>query len=64
MRDREIPKPSYPAEHPAQFAGSWDSVAGHQANLYADNPGANSIDKAVRFYMGAGIHPSKLVIGE
>ncbi|RSH88865.1 Endochitinase 1 [Saitozyma podzolica] len=45
------------------FAGSWDSVAGHQANLYADNPSANSIDKAVRFYTGAGIHPSKLVIG-
>ncbi|OCF43984.1 chitinase [Kwoniella heveanensis CBS 569] len=45
------------------FAGSWDAVAGHQANLYADNPEANSVDKAVRFYTLQGIHPSKLVVG-
>ncbi|WVR09441.1 hypothetical protein IAU60_006508 [Kwoniella sp. DSM 27419] len=45
------------------FAGSWDSVSGHQANLYADNPHASSVDKAVRFYSHQGVHPSKLVIG-
>lgn len=45
------------------FAGSWDSVAGHQANLFADDPAAHSVDKAVRYYMNQGVHPSKLVIG-
>ncbi|WVQ68413.1 uncharacterized protein L199_006621 [Kwoniella botswanensis] len=45
------------------FAGSWDQVAGHQAALYADNPEANSVDKAVRFYNLQGIDKSKLVIG-
>ncbi|TYJ53965.1 hypothetical protein B9479_005371 [Cryptococcus floricola] len=45
------------------FAGSWDSVAGHQANLYADDPNANSVDKSVRFYLQAGVHPSKVVVG-
>lgn len=46
-----------------KFAGSWDSVAGHQANLFADKPDANSVDKSVKFYMNQGVHPSKLVIG-
>ncbi|WWC71422.1 uncharacterized protein I206_105378 [Kwoniella pini CBS 10737] len=45
------------------FAGSWDQVAGHQAALYADDPGANSVDKAVRFYNLQGIDKSKLVVG-
>jgi chitinase len=46
-----------------QFAGSWDSVAGHQANLFADDPNANSIDKSVQFYTSHGVSPNKLVIG-
>lgn len=46
-----------------QFAGSWDSVAGHQANQYSEKPGAPSVDAAVKFYSGQGVHPSKLVIG-
>ncbi|KAI9637383.1 glycoside hydrolase superfamily [Dioszegia hungarica] len=45
------------------FAGSWDSVSGHQSNLYSDNSNGNSVDKAVRFYSQAGVHPSKLVVG-
>jgi len=44
------------------FAGSWDKVAGHQANLYADNNG-QSVDKAVRMYLAAGVHPYKLTLG-
>ncbi|OWZ66019.1 hypothetical protein AYX14_06066 [Cryptococcus neoformans] len=45
------------------FAGSWDSVAGHQANLYSDKPDGQSVDRSVRFYLEAGVHPTKLVIG-
>jgi len=44
------------------FAGSWDAVAGHQANLLG-KPEGPSVDKAVGFYMHKGVHPSKLVIG-
>ncbi|GMK59512.1 hypothetical protein CspeluHIS016_0801180 [Cutaneotrichosporon spelunceum] len=45
------------------FAGSWDSVSGHQAALYTDNPHGNSVDGAVRKYLAAGVAPHKLVIG-
>ncbi|WVQ90601.1 hypothetical protein IAS59_004382 [Cryptococcus gattii] len=45
------------------FAGSWDSVAGHQANLYSDKPDGQSVDRSVRFYLEAGVHPTKLVVG-
>jgi chitinase len=44
------------------FAGSWDQVAGHQANLYADNNG-QSVDKAVNLYLAAGVPPHKLTLG-
>jgi chitinase len=45
------------------FAGSWDKVAGHQANLFSDNPHGQSVDKAVRTYLGAGVPAHKLVLG-
>ncbi|WWD19210.1 hypothetical protein CI109_103668 [Kwoniella shandongensis] len=45
------------------FAGSWDSAAGHQANLYADSADATSVDKAVRYYAGQGVAHNKLVVG-
>lgn len=45
------------------FAGSWDPLAGHQANLYSAVQGGTSVDNAVRFYQSRGVHPSKLVVG-
>ncbi|KAM5448794.1 Chitinase 4 [Microsporum canis] len=49
------------------FAGSWGSTAGHQANLYLsrDNPASTafSIDAALNAYMAGGVHPSKIICG-
>lgn len=51
------------------YAGSWDAVAGHQANLFPDsggNPASTpfSTAAAVDFYVNqGGVHPSKLVLG-
>lgn len=49
------------------FAGSWDTQSGHQANVYPSkkNPKSTpfSIDFAVRYYIEHGVHPSKIVLG-
>lgn len=49
------------------FAGSWDQVAGHQANVYpsTERPQATpfSVDVAVKHYIEHGIDPSKIVLG-
>lgn len=49
------------------FAGSWDSQAGHQANLYPSTQDPKttpfSIDAAVSKYTASGVHPSKIVLG-
>ncbi|KAI0200438.1 glycoside hydrolase superfamily [Astrocystis sublimbata] len=49
------------------FAGSWDSTAGHQANLRpsGDNPTATPFDTeaAVAAYTERGVAPSKIVLG-
>lgn len=48
------------------YAGSWDRVSGHQANLY---PGADqaatpfSTVAALDFYTRSGVRPDKLVLG-
>lgn len=47
------------------YAGSWDSVSGHQARLYAP-PGDNSgfsTDSAMNAYHHAGVANDKLVMG-
>ncbi|MCP4917153.1 MAG: glycoside hydrolase family 18 protein [Proteobacteria bacterium] len=41
--------------------GSWDSVTGHNAPLYADD--GLSVDDAVQTYLGAGVPASKLTLG-
>ncbi|RTE81901.1 hypothetical protein BHE90_003597 [Fusarium euwallaceae] len=49
------------------YAGSWDSSAGHQANLYPsrDNPTSTpfSTSAALDFYVRSGVNPQKIVIG-
>ncbi|KAH8197648.1 hypothetical protein TruAng_008192 [Truncatella angustata] len=49
------------------YAGSWDSTSGHQANLYANpsNPTATkfSTDAAVAAYVNAGVPASKIILG-
>ncbi|KAI9595898.1 glycoside hydrolase superfamily [Syncephalis fuscata] len=42
------------------FAGSWSSVADHQANLF---DGELSVSKAVDYYLSQGIPPNKIVVG-
>jgi chitinase len=49
------------------YAGSWDTVTGHQANLFpsTDNPDSTpySTDKAVTEYIAAGVTANKIVMG-
>jgi chitinase len=49
------------------FAGGWDSVAGHQANIEPSNsnPASTpfSTERAVQYYQSQGIRPNKIVIG-
>lgn len=42
------------------YAGSWDSTAGHQANVFGGSINTNT---AVNWYIGQGIHPHRLIIG-
>jgi chitinase len=49
------------------FAGSWDSCAGHQANLYPSSSHPNctpfSTTKAIHDYTAAGVPSNKIVLG-
>ena len=49
------------------YAGSWDTNAGHQANLYADTVNTNSTpfstDAAMSFYLSAGVASDKMILG-
>lgn len=49
------------------YAGSWDTTSGHQANLFATpgNPAATkySSDKAVSDYIAQGVPASKILLG-
>ncbi|GAA5884609.1 hypothetical protein JCM16303_003680 [Sporobolomyces ruberrimus] len=45
------------------YAGSWDSTANHQANLFGSSPDSLSTDRAIRFYTSQGVPVQKLVLG-
>lgn len=51
------------------YAGSWDSTSGHQANLYPASDSGNaqaskySTERAVTDYIAAGVPASKIVLG-
>ena len=49
------------------YSGSWDSMAGHQANLYASQQSPSSTpfstQAAVEIYMRSGVSPNKIVLG-
>jgi chitinase len=49
------------------YAGSWDTTAGHQANLYADpnNPKDTpfSTDAAIKAYIAGGVPAKKITLG-
>ncbi|EME43685.1 glycoside hydrolase family 18 protein [Dothistroma septosporum NZE10] len=49
------------------YAGSWDTVSGHNANLYRSETNPNSTafstDEAVQYYLSHGVPPEKLVLG-
>lgn len=49
------------------YAGSWDSTSGHQANIYSNpqNPTATkfSTEQAIRDYIVAGIPSNKIMMG-
>ncbi|KMU80995.1 chitinase 1 [Coccidioides immitis RMSCC 3703] len=49
------------------FAGSWDSTAGHMANVFPSQSSPDSTpfsaDVAVSAYISAGIHPGKIIFG-
>ena len=49
------------------YSGSWDTIAGHQANVYpsSKNPASTpfSTKAAVDFYTGQGVAANKIVIG-
>ncbi|GIZ47133.1 hypothetical protein CKM354_001023300 [Cercospora kikuchii] len=49
------------------YAGSWDTMAGHQANLFKDTSNTNSTpfstDQAVNWYIQNGIESRKIVLG-
>lgn len=49
------------------YSGSWDTNAGHNANLYAsgDNPASTpfNTDQAINYYSSQGVPTNKIVLG-
>lgn len=49
------------------YSGSWDTIAGHDANVYSsnDNPASThfNTDQAINYYLSQGVAPRKIVMG-
>lgn len=49
------------------FSGSWDWIAGHDANIYPSTAKAcstpSNADQAISHYITSGINPSKVIMG-
>ncbi|KAI1382208.1 glycoside hydrolase superfamily [Hypoxylon crocopeplum] len=48
------------------YSGSWDTVSGHQANVFAYGGAPSkklSTNDAIRYYEAHGIHPQKILMG-
>lgn len=49
------------------YSGSWDTVSGHQANVFSYESSAESkrlsTDAAVQHYESQGVHPQKILLG-
>jgi chitinase len=45
------------------FAGSWSTIAGHQAQLYPGNPGESSGSAATEYVISQGFPPQKILLG-
>lgn len=49
------------------YAGSWDTTTGHQANIYSSTSNAASTkfnsDQAIDDYIDAGVAPEKIILG-
>ena len=49
------------------FSGSWDSIAGHQANIYRshNNPASTpfNANDAISAYISGGVQPGKIILG-
>ncbi|KAJ3973469.1 glycoside hydrolase family 18 protein [Lentinula raphanica] len=45
------------------FAGSWDKIANHQANLHPSPSTALSVSQSISHYLSSGVPPPKLILG-
>ncbi|KAK9849685.1 hypothetical protein MYU51_013161 [Penicillium brevicompactum] len=49
------------------YSGSWDTIAGHDANIYSsnDNPASTpfNTDQAINYYLSQGVASHKIVMG-
>lgn len=49
------------------YSGSWDSIAGHDANIYTsnDNPSSTpfNTEQAINYYISQGVAAHKIVVG-